>query len=416
MIVFFFVYFCNEFQMNHNHKEKALLQLQMLSFKKGTYLLVEGKPDNYFFFIIQQGNIQYSKITENGNSTLKYGPGDFLGVVPCMAGKPQMASAIAITDVIVISVRREQYPELIANNTPVALKIIKNFSNRMRMMNELLSKAALNSVAKENYEQIFNVAYFYEKKGKNDISAFAYYQFLKTKPIGKAAEYAKRKFIALKPTTKAVYFEPTAELTRKYPQDTMVFSESQNGAEMFIIQSGEIEISKVVQGNEVTLAVLKKGDMFGEMALLENKPRSASAIARTDCVLMVINRSNFNQMVSTQPQLIFKLTMTFAERIWSMYRQLENANLSDPVAKMIDMLSLQLEKQKVELNSRSLQTDFTPKDLVNMCALTETIAPRAIYDFQEYQNIKIFKGKIFIKDVQDLFKQAAFYRKQNVQK
>ena len=83
---------------------------------------------------------------------------------------------------------------------------------------------------------------------------------------------------------------------------------------------------------------------------------------------------------------------------------------------MIDMLSLQLEKQKVELNSRSLQTDFTPKDLVNMCALTETIAPRAIYDFQEYQNIKIFNGKIFIKDVQDLFKQAAFYRKQNVQK
>ena len=51
-----------------------------------------------------------------------------------------------------------------------------------------------------------------------------------------------------------------------------------------------------------------------------------------------------------------------------------------------------------------------------MCALTETIAPRAIYDFQEYQNIKIFNGKIFIKDVQDLFKQAAFYRKQNVQK
>ena len=175
----------------------------MLSYKKGTYLLVEDKSDNYFFFIIQQGNIQYTKITENGNSTLKYGPGDFLGVVPCMAGKPQMATAIALTDVIVISVRREQYPELIANNTPVALKIIKNFSNRMRMMNEQLSKTALNSVAKENHEQIFNVAYFYEKKGKSDISAFAYYQFLKTKPVGKAAEYAKRKFISLKPTTKS---------------------------------------------------------------------------------------------------------------------------------------------------------------------------------------------------------------------
>ena len=53
------------------------------------------------------------------------------------------------------------------------------------------------------------------KKGKNDISVFAYYQFLKTRPVGKTAEYAKRKFVALKPNTKAVYFEPTAELTRK---------------------------------------------------------------------------------------------------------------------------------------------------------------------------------------------------------
>ena len=120
-------------------------------------------------------------------------------------------------------------------------------------------------------------------------------------------------------------------------------------------------------------------------------------------------------MVSTQPQLIFKLTITLSERIWSMYRQLENANLSDPVTKMIDMLSLQIEKQKNDQTAHSfnLQTDFTPQDISNMCALTNQVAPKAIYDFQNYQNIKIFDGKIFIKDVQELIKQAAFYRKQN---
>lgn len=387
----------------------------MINFKKGSYLVVEGKPNNDNFYIIQQGKIVYSKFIDSGVSTMMYGTGDFVGVIPCMAGRPQMATAIAETDSIVISIRKEQYPELIANNTPVALKIIKNFSNRMRTMNEMLSKLALNSVATENYDQIFNVAYFYDNKGRTDLATFAYYQFLKTKPIGKTAEYAKKRFITLKQKSNAVYFEPTADMTRKYPKDTMIFSESQNGAEMFIIQSGEVEISKVVQGNEVVLAVLKKGDMFGEMALLENKPRSASAIARTDCVLMVINRSNFNQMVSTQPQLIFKLTITLSERIWSMYRKLENANLSDPVTKMIDMLSLQIEKQKNDQTAHSfnLQTDFTPQDISNMCALTNQVAPKAIYDFQNYQNIKIFDGKIFIKDVQELIKQAAFYRKQN---
>ena len=57
---------------------------------------------------------------------------------------------------------------------------------------------------------------------------------------------------------------------------TMIFSDFQPGSEMFIIKEGSVKISKVTNDTEVTLAILKQGDMFGEMALLENKPRSAS--------------------------------------------------------------------------------------------------------------------------------------------
>lgn len=392
-----------------------MLQLQIVNFKQGTYLVVEGKSDNDHFYIIQKGSVQCIKGSGSGITPVIYGPGDFVGVVPCMSGHLQIETAIARTDVIAISVKKEQYPELIAQNTPVALKIIKTFANRMRVMNEMLTKATLNSVVKEDYEQIFNVAQFYNKTSRNDIAIYAYYQYLKTKPVGPNADTAKAQFIALKPKTHAVFFEPTSDLTRSYPKDTMIFSESQSGADMFIIQSGEVTISKVVKGNEVTLAVLKKGDMFGEMALLENKPRSASAIAHSDCVLMVVNRSNFNQMVSTQPQLIAKLTTTLADRLWSMYRQLDNANLGDPYAKMIDILSLQIEKQKISLgpSKQSYQTELTPKDLANMCGLPSQIQSKAIYDFEQNTNIKIENGKIFIKDLLELTKQAAFYRKQN---
>ncbi len=392
-----------------------MLQLQIVNFRKGTYLVVEGKADTDHFYIIQKGSVQCIKASGSGISPVIYGPGDFVGVVPCMSGHLQIETAIAVTDVMAISVRKEQYPELIANNTPVALKIIKTFANRMRVMNEMLTKATLNSVVKETYDQIFNVAQYYEKTSRSDIATYAYYQYLKTKPTGPNADLAKQRFIALKPKTHAVYFEPTAEMNRSYPKDTMIFSESQSGADMFIIQKGEVTISKVVKGNEVILCVLKKGDMFGEMALLENKPRSASAIAHSDCVLMVINRSNFNQMVSTQPQLIAKLTTTLADRLWSMYRQLDNANLSDPLAKMVDMLSLQIEKQKIAIssNKQSMQTELTPKDLANMCGLPAQLQSKAIYELEQSDNYRIKGGKIFIKDLLELTKQAAFYRKQN---
>ena len=392
-----------------------MLQLQIVSFRKGTYLVVEGKENTDHFYIIQQGHVQCMKSSGSGLAPTMYGPGDFVGVVPCMSDHLQIETAIATTDVMAIYVRKDQYPELISQNTPVALKIIKTFANRMRVMNEMLTKATLHSVVQDTHEQILKVANFYEKNAFTDVAVFAYYQYLKTKPEGPNADFAKQHFVALKPKTHAVYFEPTAEPARQYPKDTMIFSEAQSGSDMFIIQRGEVSITKVVNGNEVTLAVLKKGDMFGEMALIENKPRSANAIAHSDCTLMVINRSNFNEIGATQPQLVAKLTTTLADRLWSMYRQLDNACLEEPIAKMVDMLSLQMEKQRINVgfSKVSKQTEFTPKDIANMCGLASQYQAKAIYDLQNYDQIRIEDGKIFIKDVGELMKQAAFYRKQN---
>lgn len=392
-----------------------MLQLQITNFKKGSYIVVEGKSDSNRFFIIQKGVVQCFKASGSGIQPFNLGPGDFVGVVPCMAGHLQIETAIAVTDAVLIAVQKDQYSDLIVNNTPVALKIIRTFAARMRQMNEMLTIATLNHATQSNSEQIFNVAKYYENSMQLNVAVFAYYQYLKTKPIGPNADEAKSKFISLKQRTHAVYFEPSEELVREYPKDTMIFSEGQKGADMYIIQSGEVSITKVVDGNEVTLAVLTKGNMFGEMALLENKPRSANAIAHSNCRLMVVNHANFNNMVSSQPQLISRLTTTLAERLWSMYRQLDNANLTDPYHKMIDMLSLQIEKQKIDidhLTTKGQSTELTPKDLANMCGIPNELQPKAIYDFSTSSLVKVDTGKIYIKDVPELVKQASFYRKQ----
>ena len=113
-----------------------MLQLQIVSFRKGSYLVVEGKENTDHFYIIQKGNVQCMKASGSGLAPTVYGPGDFVGVVPCMSDHLQIETAIALSDVMAISVRKDQYPELISQNTPVALKIIKTFANRMRVMNE----------------------------------------------------------------------------------------------------------------------------------------------------------------------------------------------------------------------------------------------------------------------------------------
>ncbi|MBP3708802.1 MAG: cyclic nucleotide-binding domain-containing protein [Treponema sp.] len=394
-----------------------MLQLSFVNFRKGSYLVVEGKAESDRFFIIQSGNVRAFRATDTAGGPMKIlGPGDFIGVIPCMSGHSQIETVIAITDVTGISVRRDQYPELILRNTPVAMKIIRTFANSMRSMNETLTKLTLNNVVADTPEHMFDVADFYDKSGFSDIAIYAYYQYLKACPRGANAEKAKSRFIVLKARTHAVFFESTPDLLRVYPKGTMIFSESQSGSDMFIIQDGQVKISKVVDGNEVTLAMLKKGDMFGEMALLENKPRSASAIAHEQCKLMVVNRQNFDLMVATQPQLISRLTTMLADRLWSMSRQLDNANLKDLLHKLIDMLALQVEKTKLNFMQANVQyqTDLTPYDLANMCGIPKEQQAESLLRLQSDSHVRFVNGKILVPDCMELVKQAAFYRKQSV--
>ena len=111
-----------------------MLQLSFLNFRKGSYILIEGKSDTDHFYIIQSGKVQVVKedtvVTEEDSNVL--GPGDFLGVVSCMSKHNQIDTAIAITDVVLISVPYEQFPQLIEKNTSVAMKIIFFFSQKMK--------------------------------------------------------------------------------------------------------------------------------------------------------------------------------------------------------------------------------------------------------------------------------------------
>ncbi len=385
-----------------------------MNFRKDSYLLVEGKTENDRFYIIQSGKVhtfRQGDVLSDSGSVL--GPGDFVGVVPCMSSHSQIETAVAATDVVVISVRRDQYQALISKNTPVAMKIIRTFANRMRTVNEILTRLTLKNSVADSPERMYSIAAYYEKMGKTDLAVYGYYQYMKECPGGANIEKAKSRFVTLKARSHAVYFEsPTGNL-RNYPKDTMIFSECQSGQDMFIIQSGQVKISKVVDDNEVILAVLQRGDFFGEMALLENKPRSASAIAHEDCVLMAVNRKNFDQMVATQAQLITRLTVTLAERLWSMSRQLTNAQLRDPMFKLFDMLALQLEKNRIPLGkTASHQFDLTPYDLAHMCGIPQEQQAIVLAQFIKDPRVRLVSNKIYIADCRELMKASEFYRKQ----
>ena len=92
-----------------------------------------------------------------------------------------------------------------------------------------------------------------------------------------------------------------------------VFEEGQEGAEMYIIQAGEVEIFR--ESDDSRLALLEEGDFFGEMAILENLPRTAGARAVTDCTLVRIDRNTFDQLVKHDPEIAIRMLRKLSFRL-----------------------------------------------------------------------------------------------------
>lgn len=396
-----------------------MAQLSIVKFKKDSYILIEGKYDTDSFYIIQQGRVQVAResevVIEEGGNVL--GPGDFLGVVACMARHNQIETAVALTDVTLISVPFDQFPSLIEKNAPVAMKIIYSFSQKMRYLDEALTRITLKKNVATDLEHLFTIGEYYMRQGKFNLAVYAYYHYLKALPTGVNVRKAKENIIAIqnmgtKITAEMVGGNNTST-TRTYSGEAMVFCECQMGQELYIIQKGHVKITKIVDDNEVLLAVLKEGDMFGEMALLENKPRSASAIVTEDgAQLLAVSYKNFKQLVATQPQLIARLTTTFAERIWSMYRQLDNTMIHEPVEKMYDMLALQFEKTRSKPVSNSSYTfNFGPIELANMCGIQKNMVNESVAAFLQEPIIRCTNSKITVTDQLELEKKAAYFKR-----
>ena len=142
------------------------LQLSLVNFKKGSYIIVEGKQNADYFYIIRSGKVRISKEFEvvDDDSGRVLGPGDFFGVISTMSSHSHIETAMALTDVSLISVHRDQYGLLIEKNTPVAMKIIMSFSQKMRSLDETLTRLTFKNTARVDPVHLFKVAEYYARQ------------------------------------------------------------------------------------------------------------------------------------------------------------------------------------------------------------------------------------------------------------
>jgi CRP/FNR family transcriptional regulator, cyclic AMP receptor protein len=139
--------------------------------------------------------------------------------------------------------------------------------------------------------------------------------------------------------------EPLERFARDFAPGAVLFEEGQPGDYMYVVQSGEVEIRRQVGETERVLAVLPAGEFFGEMAILNGRPRSATAVVRTRARLVVIEGKTFEAMLRARPEIALRIIKSLANRLESANQHVELLLLPTPEHRVVVCLRHMAEEQ-----------------------------------------------------------------------
>jgi len=126
-----------------------------------------------------------------------------------------------------------------------------------------------------------------------------------------------------------------ARFGREFPPGDVLFREGDSGEVMFVIQSGAVRISKSISGEDKVLAVLGPGEFLGEMAILNGKPRTATATVVESARCLVIEAKTLESMVARNAEIALRLIKKLAKRLDSADTLVEILMHRDPKARVM---------------------------------------------------------------------------------
>jgi CRP-like cAMP-binding protein len=142
---------------------------------------------------------------------------------------------------------------------------------------------------------------------------------------------------------------------RDFPAGAVLFEEGQPGDDMYIVVTGEVELRRRVGASERVLAVLPAGEFFGEMAILNARPRSATAVVRTPARLFVIDGTTFEAMLRARPEIALRIIRSLAMRLDSANHHVELLLLPTPDHRVVQCLRHMAEEQIARTGLRLAQ-------------------------------------------------------------
>jgi len=157
-------------------------------------------------------------------------------------------------------------------------------------------------------------------------------------------------------------------LGKVFPPGTVLFRDGERGKEMYVIQAGSVKITKEIRGEVQTLATLGDGEFFGEMAILNNKPRSANAIVKDEAKMLVIDPKTFEAMIRGNTEIAVRMIKKLAQRLEEADHQIESLMLKDSNSRVVHTLS-RLADSSGQQTADGVRLQMTVTEVAGKCGL-----------------------------------------------
>ncbi|MGA8810065.1 MAG: Crp/Fnr family transcriptional regulator [Thermoanaerobaculia bacterium] len=182
--------------------------------------------------------------------------------------------------------------------------------------------------------------------------------------------------------------------TRRYAKDDAVFHADEIGDVFYLIREGQVKVTMISpEGKEIILSILAAGDFFGEMALFDNEPRSATVIAIEPLEVVSIWRTDFLHILSENFSITQKVLGELSKRLRNASNRIESLATMDVYGRLARFfLDLARQSGKVLDNDYIAVIRPTHQAIANMIGTSRETVSRLIHDLMK-QNLLLSEGK-----------------------
>jgi CRP/FNR family cyclic AMP-dependent transcriptional regulator len=182
---------------------------------------------------------------------------------------------------------------------------------------------------------------------------------------------------------------------RSYPRQSVILFESDPGDALYVVLRGEVKVVLTGEdGREVILSILKDGDFFGEMSLIDDRPRSATVVATVDSELLVLRRDDFQACLEENPRIAFGLLRELSHRLRQADDKIGGLVLLDVNGRIARLLLTLAD----EHDGLSMPRTVTHHTIAQMIGSTRETVSRTLRDLQDRELIRVTRERIAVID------------------